>query len=153
MLYFEDIQLHEVMQSSATYPVTADDIKRFAGEWDPMPFHLDEAVAAMTPIGQLFSSGAHNIAISIKLSHTMMERPVAAIAGLGWQDVRFPLPVCAGDVLRLRTEIIDKRVSQSKPDRGIVTTLITLLNQDDAIVTEYKILTLVLRRLDSVSQA
>lgn len=144
MLYFEDIILHEIRQSVATHPVTAEEIKRFAGEWDPMPFHIDEEVAKLTPMGKLFASGAHNIAISIKLSHTMMERPVAAIAGLGWQDVRFPLPVFAGDVLRLRTEVVDKRESQSKPDRGIVTTLITLLNQDDAVVTEYKILTLVM---------
>ncbi|HSC76293.1 MAG TPA: MaoC/PaaZ C-terminal domain-containing protein [Pseudomonadales bacterium] len=146
MLYFDDIHLHEIQQSTATHWVTAEDIKRFASEWDPMPFHLDEEVAKLTPMGRLFASGAHNIAISIKLSHTMMERQVAAIAGLGWQDVRFPLPVFAGDVLHLRTEIVDKRVSQSKPDRGIITTLITLLNQDDAVVTEYKILTMVLRK-------
>ena len=144
MLYFEDMLLHEIRHSTATHPVNAEEIKRFAGEWDPMPFHIDEEVAKLTPMGNLFASGAHNIAISIKLSHTMMERPVAAIAGLGWQDVRFPLPVFAGDVLRLRTEVVEKRESQSKPDRGIVTTLITLLNQDDAVVTEYKILTLVM---------
>jgi acyl dehydratase len=146
MLYFEDILLHEVQHTTATHLVTAEDIKRFAGEWDPMPFHLDEEVAKLTPMGKLFASGAHNIAISIKLSHTMMERPVAAIAGLGWQDVRFPVPVFAGDVLHLRTEIVDKRESQSRPDRGIVTTLITLLNQDEVVVTEYKILTMVLKK-------
>lgn len=146
MLYFEDIILHERRESSATHKVTAEDIKRYASEWDPMPFHLDEAVAALTPMGKLFASGAHNIAISIKLSHTMMERQVAAIAGLGWQDVRFPLPVFAGDELRLRTEIVDKRLSQSKPDRGIVTTQMSLLNQEGSVVTEYKILTMVLCR-------
>jgi acyl dehydratase len=146
MLYFEDIHLHETRESTATHLVTADEIKKFASEWDPMPFHLDEEVAKATPMGRLFASGAHNIAIGIKLSHTMMERQVAAIAGLGWQDVRFPLPVFADDVLHLRTEIVAKRESQSRPDRGIITTLITLLNQDDAIVTEYKILTMVLKK-------
>lgn len=146
MIFYEDILLHETRQSTATYTVTADDIKQFAAQWDPMPFHLDEAIAQMTPMGNLFASGVHGIAISIKLGHSMMDREVAVIAGLGWQDVRFPLPVFVGDVLRLKTEVIAKRISNSKPDRGIITSHNTLINQDDAIVTEYKLLSLVQRQ-------
>jgi acyl dehydratase len=146
MLYFEDIPLHESRESTATHLVTADEIKNFAGEWDPMPFHLDEAVAKATPMGKLFASGVHSIAISIRLGHSMMDREVAVIAGLGWQDVRFPTPLFAGDTVRLKTEIVATRVSQSKPDRGIITSLNTLLNQDGAVVTEYKLLSMVLRK-------
>lgn len=146
MLYFEDIALHESRQSTVAHVVTADEIKRFASEWDPMPFHLDDEVAKLTPMGKLFASGAHNIAISIRLGHTMMDREIAVLAGLGWQDVRFPLPVFVGDELRLKTEIIGKRESQSRPDRGIITSLNTLVNQDGAAVTEYKILSMVMRR-------
>jgi acyl dehydratase len=146
MLYFEDILLHEVRESTATHLVTADEIKNFAGEWDPMPFHLDEEVAKQTPMGKLFASGVHSIAISIRLGHTMMDREIAVIAGLGWQDVRFPSPLFAGDTVRLKTEIVDTRVSQSKPDRGIITSLNTLLNQDGVVVTEYKLLSMVLRK-------
>lgn len=149
MDYYEDIPLHATRQSSATHTVTAEEIKRFAQEWDPMPFHLDEAVAAQTPMGRLFASGAHSIAISIRLGHTMMDRQVAVLAGLGWQDVRFPQPVFAGDTVRLHTEIIAKRLSASRPDRGIVTSLNTLVNQDGTVVTEYKILSMVMCRPDS----
>lgn len=145
MLHFEDVHLNQPRQSDETYTVTADDIKQFAAQWDPMPFHLDEEVAKLSPIGKLFASGAHSICIGIRLSHTMMEKDLAVIAGLGWTDVRFPTPVCAGDVLRMKSEIIEKRVSQSKPDRGIIVSLNTLINQDNQIVTEYKISTLMLR--------
>jgi len=82
MLYFEDIPLHETRESTATHLVTADEIKNFAGEWDPMPFHVDEEVAKLTPMGKLFASGVHSIAISVRLGHTMMDREIAVLAGL-----------------------------------------------------------------------
>jgi acyl dehydratase len=146
MLYFEDIPLHETRASTATHLVSADEIKNFASEWDPMPFHVDEAVARQTPMGKLFASGVHSIAISIRLGHTMMDREIAVLAGLGWQDVRFPTPLFAGDTVRLQTEIVETRLSQSKPDRGIITSRNTLLNQDDAVVVEYKLSSMVLRQ-------
>ena len=146
MLYFEDVPLHQPRHSEETYTLTADDIKQFAAQWDPMPFHLDEDIAALSPIGKLFASGAHSICIGIRLSHTMMEKDLAVIAGLGWNDVRFPTPLCVGDVLRMKSEIIEKRISQSKPDRGIIVSLNTLINQNDQVVTEYKISTLMLRK-------
>lgn len=146
MLFFEDFELHKLHHSPVSHTVSADEIKRFAGEWDPMPFHLDETLAAQSPMGKLFASSAHSIAIGIRLSHSMMENEVAVVAGLGWQDVRFPMPVCAGDTLRLQTQVVEMRASQSKPDRGLVTTLNTLFNQDDVVVAEYKIVTMILRK-------
>jgi acyl dehydratase len=145
MLYFEDIHINQPRHSDETYTVTADDIKQFAAQWDPMPFHLDETIAALSPIGKLFASGAHSICIGIRLSHTMMEKDLAVIAGLGWNDVKFPVPLCVDDVLRMRSEIIEKRISQSKPDRGIIISLNQLINQNDQVVTEYKISTLMMR--------
>jgi len=146
MLYFEDIELNKPRHSDETYAVTAEDIKQFAAQWDPMPFHLDEEVAKLSPIGKLFASGIHSVAIGIRLSHTMMEKDLAVIAGLGWNDVRFPVPVCVGDVLRMKSEVIEKRVSQSKPDRGIIVSLNSVINQNGDVVTEYKIVTMILRR-------
>jgi acyl dehydratase len=146
MLYFEDIQLNAPRHSDESYTVTTEDIKQFAAQWDPMPFHLDEEIARLSPIGKLFASGIHSVAIGIRLSHTMMEKNLAVIAGLGWTDVRFPVPVCTGDVLRMKSEIIEKRISQSKPDRGIIISLNQLINQHDQVVTEYKISTLMMRK-------
>jgi len=145
MKYFDDIVLNSPHFSPRDYTVTAEEIKRFAGEWDPMPFHVDEEVAKLSPIGKLFASSVHTIAIGIRLSHDMMEKDIAVIAGLGWQDVRFPLPTCAGDVLRLKSEIVEKRESKSKPDRGMITSLNTLINQHGQVVAEYKIITMMFK--------
>lgn len=146
MQYFEDVVLNQQHHSEQTCTVTAEEIKSFAGQWDPMPFHLDEEVAKLTPVGKLFASSIHTIAMAIRLSHTMMKEELAVMAGLGWQDVRFPNPVCAGDTLHMRAEVVEKRESRSKPDRGIVVSQNTVLNQRDDVVAEYKIVTLMMKR-------
>jgi acyl dehydratase len=146
MLYFEDIKLHNPRYSPHAHTVIAEEIINFAQQWDPMPFHVDEKMAKLSPIGKLFASSVHTIAIGIRLSHDMMEKDIAVIAGLGWNDLKFPKPVCAGDSLHLKSEIIEKRESKSKPDRGIITSHNTLVNQNDEIVAEYKIITLMFRR-------
>lgn len=132
--------------SSEKYTFSAEEIKSFAGSWDPMPFHIDEDLAKSSPIGALFASGIHVIAASIKLSHSLKRDDIAAVAGLGWNDVRFMKPVFSGDVLHLTSEVIEKRESKSKSDRGIVTSKFTLINQRDEPVAEYKIATLVLKK-------
>lgn len=146
MKYLEDIVLHNPRFSPRAHAVTAEEIKRFAAEWDPMPFHLDEELAKLSPIGKLFASSAHTVAIGLRLSHDMMEKDIAVIAGLGWNDLKFPKPVCPGDSLRLKSQIIEKRESQSKPDRGIIVSLNELYNQNNELVAEYKITTMMFRR-------
>jgi len=133
-------------ESSESYVFTSEEIKSFAGNWDPMPFHTDEALAETSPIGALFACGIHTIAAGIKLSHTLKKTEIAAVAALGWDDVRFFKPVLAGDRLRLKTEVIDKRESMSKPDRGIVVSKLTLINQSNEPVAEFKIASMVLKK-------
>lgn len=146
MYYFEDLQPGVVYTSDETYTFTKDNIMAFAREFDPMPFHLDEDIAKLTPMGGLFASAAQTIAVGIKLSHTLKQEEVAAIGGLGWDDVRFPVPVMAGDALHITSELIDKRESRSKPDRGIVTTQNRLYNQNGELVAEFKIRMMVWRK-------
>ena len=145
MKFYEDVPLNEPHHSTETYTVSAEEIMSFAGKWDPMPFHLDEQAAKQTPIGKLFASSIHTIAIGVRISHTMMKEEMAVIAGLGWQDVRFPVPVCAGDTLRMCAEVIEKRESRSHPDRGIVTSQNKVINQNDEVVAEYKIVSLMMK--------
>ena len=75
-----------------------------------------------------------------------MEEEFAAVAGLGWDDVRFLSPVLAGDELRIITDVVDKRESNSKPDRGVVTLGFTLVNQRDQTALTFKLSTLVLKK-------
>lgn len=146
MQYWEDIELNQPRVSSQSRTLSAEEIINYAAEWDPMPFHTDEEVARQSPIGQLFASSVHSIAIGVKLGHELMDSEVAIIAGLGWQDVRFPQPVFAGDELRIRSTVIEKRPSNSKPERGIITTLMELIKADDSVAVSYKIINLVWRK-------
>lgn len=146
MRYLEDLVVGNRVEGQDTFTVTAEAIKDFAGQWDPMPFHLDEAVAEQSPIGALFASSIHSVAIGVRLSHALPQEPMAVIAGLGWDEVRFPHPVFAGDELRVAAEIVSTRDSVSKPDRGICVTRIELYNQNQVRVGEFKIASLVLKK-------
>lgn len=148
--YFEDIKVGEIYQSPP-YTVSRDEIVRFAREFDPQPFHLDDTAASASVFGGLTASGAHTVALQIKLIHTRQQqeaRESAVLAVLGWDEVRFSTPVRPDDTLHLRTECIDARVSESKPDRGIVRTRLTLLNQKKEIVLTSIHTILVARRRD-----
>ena len=146
MKFFEDMPLGLKNTSTETYTFEAEEIMSFAGKWDPMPFHIDEELAAQSPLGKLFASSLHTIAAAVRLTHSVKDGDIAAVAGLGWQDCRFPLPVCAGDTIRVTSEVVEHRESKSKPDRGIITALNSVYNQDDQLVAEFKIATMVLKR-------
>ncbi len=146
MRYYEDLKVGNRVVGDETYTVTAEEIKSFAGEWDPMPFHLDEELAEQSPIGRLFASSVHTIAIAVRLSHRLKGDSLAAVAGLGWDEARFHLPVCAGDDLRVEAEVVSKRESASKQDRGICINQLSVFNQNGMLAAEIKIASLVLKR-------
>lgn len=146
MRYFEDIQVGDVKESKEAYELTADEITEFCKKWDPLPFHVDPKAAAKTPVGTLFTSAVHSVAIAIRLGHQMQAEPTATVIGLGWDEVRFHAPACAGDRLRLRGEIIETRPSESKPQLGIIRSLLTLTNHRGEAVISFKASALVQRR-------
>ncbi|KPK16104.1 MAG: hypothetical protein AMJ62_06855 [Myxococcales bacterium SG8_38] len=146
MQYFEDIQVGDTRESEEPYELTADEIVEFCKKWDPLPFHVDPQAAAATPVGKLFTSAVHSVAIAIRLGHQLQRQPTATVMGLGWDEVRFHVPACAGDRLRLRGEIIEVRPSESKPQLGIIRSLLTLTNQRGDPVISFKAAALVQRR-------
>lgn len=132
--YLEDFKIGMV-HSSSGYTVTKEEIVRFARQFDPQPFHTNEKMAAASIFGGLTASGAHTVALQFKLiNESGLGRNDALIAGMGWDEVRFPEPVRPGDTLSLTIECIDKRISDSNPDRGIVKNIVTLKNQKDETV-------------------
>ena len=149
MQYFEDIKENEINESR-TFDITAKDIIEFASQWDPQPFHIDEEKAKDWPMG-LIASSIHTYAISMKLCVEMATDPVATVAGLGVDEMRMSAPVKPGDTLRVRLWIENKRESRSKPDRGIATTRVEVVNQDDVIVMTYTNSGLVLKRPQSAT--
>ncbi|TFH32912.1 MAG: dehydratase [Myxococcales bacterium] len=146
MLYFEDIGVGDFKASTDDYVLTAAEIIEFCGKWDPLPFHVDEQAAAATPVGKLFTSAVHSMAIAIRLGHQMQIEPTATVMGLGWDEVRFRTPACVGDALRVRGEIIETRLSESQPGLGIVRSELKLTNQRGETVIEFKAAALIRRR-------
>ncbi len=144
MRYFEDLQPGDVALGS-TFVVERDEMVEFARRWDPQPFHLDDAVAnAMFGEGGVTAPGVYVMAIRTRLLHDTPD--LAVIAALGYDELRFHAPVRAGDTLQLRQEWLDKRVSDSKPDRGVVRSRLSLVNQDGVEVMSHIDTILVRRR-------
>jgi acyl dehydratase len=132
MRYFDDLKAGDRFES-ATFSVTADAIVEFGRQWDPQSFHIDPALAKQTMFGGLIASGWHTAAITMRLFVQTLDFAEGAI-GLGVDELRWPTPVRPGDVLRVETEIVDSRPSQSKPSHGIVRLRNTTRNQRKEVV-------------------
>lgn len=134
MLYFEDVAPGDTHRAEATVTVTGEAIRAFAGDFDPQPFHLDEAAAARTLFGGLAASGWHTASLTMNLLVKDGPRFAWGIIGAGVEDLRWPRPVRPGDTLTLRAEVIEKRPMRSRPGVGIVRARVTTENQDGAAV-------------------
>jgi acyl dehydratase len=101
----------------------------FAAEFDPQPFHLDEAAAKASIFGGLSASGWYTAALTMRMVVDSGFMVSGSAVGLGWEEFRWPRAVYAGDELHVESEVIEVRPSQSKPDRGVVRIRQTTLNQ------------------------
>ena len=118
-LFFEDVEVGTEL-TSRWYPVERDAIVAFAREWDPQPFHLDEAAAEASIFGGLAASTPHLFAILSRLSFALPRR-MALVSGLGGDGLELLAPVYAGTEVRLRRRFTEARPSASRPDTGVVT--------------------------------
>lgn len=135
-LYFEEFEVGRVFEHAITRTVTEMDNMMFSClTLNTQPLHIDHHFAAQTEWGKplvnsLFTLG---LMIGISVADTTLG---TTIGNLGMADVRFPHPVFHGDTLRVTTEIVSVRESQSRPDAGIVEFLHRAYNQDGALVAE-----------------
>ena len=135
-LYFEDLTPGRRF-TSASRTVGADSIKAFAREYDPQPFHLDEAAAASTFFGGLVASGWHTAVTTMRLIVDSEFRPAGGVIGAGIDEFRWPKPVKPGDTLHVMSEVLEARPSKSRPEIGIVRVRHTTLNQRDEPVQTF----------------
>jgi acyl dehydratase len=126
-LYLEDLQVGQRF-TSGEYHMDENGIKAFAAEFDPQPFHLDEAVAQTSIFRGLSASGWHTAAITMRLLVTGGLPLANGIIGLGG-ELAWPKPTRPGDILRVESEILDILPSRSKPNQGVVKVRSTTLNQ------------------------
>lgn len=136
IIYLEDFAAGQ-KYGSGTLRVEAEDIKRFAAQYDPQPFHLDEAAAAATFFQGLAASGWHTAALTMKLLVGGELQPAGGIVGAGFEELRWPRPVRPGDELHVESEILDVRPSKSRPAQGLIKVRTTTLNQRGEAVQEF----------------
>ena len=130
-LYFDDLHVGQRF-ISGTRLIDEEQIKAFAKQFDPQPFHLDAGAAKDTLFGGLVASGWHTAAISMRLM--VGTWPIAGgIVGAGG-EIAWPKPTRPGDTLHVESEILELRPSRSRPDRGMATIRSETLNQLGEIV-------------------
>lgn len=118
---FEDMEVGKAIEIGA-HKFTRDEIVAFAEQFDPQPFHVSEAGAADSPYGTLIASGWHTCSVMMGLLVRNAFAGSTSMGSPGLDEVRWLKPVHVGDTLHMTTTVLDKRVSASKPDRGIVST-------------------------------
>jgi acyl dehydratase len=130
-LYFDDLHVGQRF-ISGTHLIDEEQIKAFAKQFDPQPFHLDTKAAKDTLFEGLVASGWHTAAISMRL---LVERvPIAGgIVGAGG-EIAWPKPTRPGATLHVESEILELRPSRSRPDRGMATIRSETVNQLGEIV-------------------
>ncbi len=146
MRYFEDI-IERDREKIGQYTLTQDEIIAYSRQWDPHESHIDPVAARHSVFQGLTAAGIHLIAITVRLMVTCPAQ-MKILAGLGWDEVRFLAPGRPGDTLTLVRECIEKRPSESKPDRGIVINRLELRNQDGVLLVSYMDTILMPRRPD-----
>ncbi len=143
-LYLDDLHVGQRF-TSGSYLMEAARMKEFAAEFDPQPFHLDEAAAEASVFRGLAASGWHTAAVAMRLLVAGGLPFANGIVGLGG-DIAWPKPTRPGDTLQVESEIIEITPSRSKPQQGIVTVRSTMFNQDREAVYLLTAKLLVLRR-------
>lgn len=147
-VYLEDLAVGQRF-SSGTHTLGADEIVRFASEFDPQPFHLDAEAAKASLFRGLAASGWHTAAVTMRLLVDGGAPIGGGVIG-GGGEIAWPRPTRPGDTLRVESEVVEIRPSRSRPDRGIVTLRSETRNQDGEVVQVLTSKLVVLRRQDEV---
>ena len=143
-LYLEDLQVGQRFTTS-THAVDAEQIVAFARQFDPQPFHLDDAAARETLFGGLAASGWHTAAMTMRLIVESGPPVAGGILG-GGGELSWPRPTRPGDVLQVTCEVLEVTPSQSRPDRGRVKMRNDTRNQRGEVVQSFTVTLVVPRR-------
>ena len=143
--YFEDYEPGRVYEFGSI-TVSEDEIIEFAERYDPQIFHVNPDLARKSVFSGLIASGWHTAALAMRLLVDHFISHVAALGSPGSDELRWLKPVRPGDTLCLRVTIVEARRLQTKPDRGIVRSLVEVLNQDHEVVMTRIAISIILAR-------
>ncbi len=141
--FFEDIEDGETA-TFGSYEVTASEIVEFAEQYDPQWFHTDPDRAAESMYGGLIASGWHTAAMTMRMLVDNYLGDVASVGAKGLEELRWRRPVEPGDVLSVRTEVVEKVPERS--DRGLLRVRTETSNQEGTTVLAWTALVMVARR-------
>jgi acyl dehydratase len=131
--YWEDIKEGEVVELGSS-TMDKERMVAFAREFDPQPFHTDEKAAGESLYGGLIASGWLPGSTLMRLFYDGFLKDTASMGSPGIDELRWLQPVRPGDTLTARLTVTGTTASRSKPDRGIVHSLMEVLNQRDEVV-------------------
>ena len=132
VLYLDDLKPGQRFVTKS-HALSEDEIKAFARDFDPQPFHTDAEAAKHSFFGGLAASGWHTAAISMRLQVESGPQLAGGMIGAS-VELTWPRPTRPGDILRVESEILEVAPSRSKPDRGFATMRSETKNQNDEVV-------------------
>jgi len=135
--FFEDVQVGTVLEFG-NKKMTRQEIIDFAKKYDPQPFHIDEEAAKDSIYGDVIASGWHTGSVTMRMMVDHMVNDRAGLGSPGFDNLKFRLPVRPGDTLRVRSTVIDKKRSRSRPEMGTIFGLVEVLNQKDEVVMSFE---------------
>lgn len=121
-LFFDDITVGQIFEAGP-HTVSREEIVDFAQRFDPNPFHIEDAAALAVGLPSVIASGFHTLSLSFKMFFDLHLWDDAVMPSPGLDKIRWLKPLVSGNTLRIRATVLDKTLSRSKPDRGIVTVL------------------------------
>ena len=143
--YWEDFPVGFRYESDP-WEMTGDEIMDFARKWDPQPFHIDPEAAKDGPFGGIIASGWHTLVTAFERWYASGLWAEASMGSPGMTDVKWMVPVRPGDWLRVVATVTESTASRSRPDRGRITVLSEIYNQDGQKVAEYSGINILRRR-------
>ena len=135
-LYLEDFEPGQIYRTGR-FVMTADAIKAYAREYDPQPFHVDEEQAKDSLFKGLSASGWYTASVTMKLVLEGPFHPAGGHIGARLEELQWPRPTRPGDELRVESEVLEVRPSESRPEYGWVKVRTTTFNQKDEVVQSY----------------
>ena len=150
--YFEDFKVGDRFVSGGM-TMTEAGIIEFARQWDPQPFHVDVEFSKKWAYEGLIASGLHTMCATLKLWLELGVFKACSLGSPGLGETQFPRPVRPGDTIKVVTDIVELRVSGSKPDRGIGRIRQVTINQRGEPVMEQETTVFLKRRPIVVASA
>jgi acyl dehydratase len=126
--FWEDMAVGQVRDLGTISP-SREEIIAFASQFDPQPFHLDDAAGAASVFGGLCASGWHTCAMAMRLMVMNFLQQTSSLGSPGLENIQWKKPVYPNDTLRLQTMVLETKPMGRRPDVGMTRNLWEMFNQ------------------------